>query len=132
MQDCTIKFREYISTTIVARDNYEGSYIPCTHLFVEELLDLGVTHEDEAAVLEVEVFESVEVLLLKPRHRFESGLVDFGVECIDIGGMFLQGDGSAGYEVSRRHYRCGWRLEVCSFNYVKREYGVSSCDGKIW
>jgi hypothetical protein len=33
-------------------------------------------------------------------HRFEPGLVDFGVECIDISGMLLQGDGTVGYEVS--------------------------------
>jgi hypothetical protein len=83
------------------RDNYERSYIPCAHLFVEGLLDLGVTHEDKAATLEVEVFESVEVLLLKPMCHFELGLVDFGVECVDDGGTFLQSDGSVGYEVNR-------------------------------
>jgi hypothetical protein len=65
-------------------------------------------------------------------HHFESGLVNFGIECIDVGGTFLQGDGTAGYGVSRRHYRCGRWLEVCSFGYVKGEYGVSSCDGKVW
>jgi hypothetical protein len=52
-------------------------------------------HEDEATVLEVKVFESAEVLLLKPTCHFESGLVDFGVECIDVCRTFLQGDGSA-------------------------------------
>jgi hypothetical protein len=33
---------------------------------------------------EVEVFESAEVLLLEPMRCFELGLVDFGVECVDI------------------------------------------------
>jgi hypothetical protein len=102
------------------------------HLFVEKLLYLGVVHEDEATALEVEVFESVEVLLLEPMCSFESGLVDFGVECIDVSGTFLQGNGLAGYEISQQHYGCGWRLEVGGFGYVKREYGVSSCDGEIW
>jgi hypothetical protein len=63
---------------------------------------------------------------------FEPGLVDFGVECIDIGRTFLQGDGAAGYEVSQWHYGSGQQLEVGGFGYVKREYGVSSCDGQIW
>jgi hypothetical protein len=57
-------------------------------------------HEDEAAALEVEVFESAEVLLLELTHCFELGLVDFG-ERVDVSGTFLQGDGSAGYEVSQ-------------------------------
>jgi hypothetical protein len=83
-------------------------------------------------VLEVKVFEGAKVLLLKLTCHFELGLVDFGVESIDVGRMFLQGDGSVGYEVSQQYYGCGWRLEVGSFGYVKREYGVSSCDGKIW
>jgi hypothetical protein len=39
------------------------------------------------------------VLLLKLMCHFELGLVDFGVECADISRTFLQGDGSAGYEV---------------------------------
>jgi hypothetical protein len=103
------------------------------HIFLlRDFLDLGVAHEDWATMLEVEVFEGVKVLLLKPPCRFEPGLVDFGVECIDVSGTFLQGDGLVGYEVSRQYYGCGQRLEVCSFSYVKREYGVSSCDGKIW
>jgi hypothetical protein len=59
-------------------------------------------------------------------------LVDFGVEGVDVSGTFLQGDSTTGYEVSRRHYGCGWWLEVGSFGYVKREYGVSSCDGEVW
>jgi hypothetical protein len=71
------------------------------------------------------------VLLLKPTHHFESGLVDFGVECVDVSGMFLQGNGAVAYEVRRGHYGSGWWLEVGGFGYVKREYGVSSCDGKI-
>jgi hypothetical protein len=36
------------------------------------------------------------------------------------------------HHIGRRHYRCGWRLEVCSFGYVKEEYGVSSCDSEVW
>jgi hypothetical protein len=36
------------------------------HLFVEGLLYLGVAYKDKAAVLEVEVFESVEVPPLEP------------------------------------------------------------------
>jgi hypothetical protein len=40
------------------------------------------------------------VLLLKLMCCFEPGLVDFGVECIDVGRTFLQGNGLAGYEVS--------------------------------
>jgi hypothetical protein len=40
-------------------------------------------------MLEVEVFEGAEVLLLKPMCHFESGLVDFGVEGVDISRMFL-------------------------------------------
>jgi hypothetical protein len=59
-------------------------------------------------------------------------LVDFGVEGVDVGGTFLQGDGAMGDEVGCQHYGCGQRLEVCSFSYVKGEYGVSSCDGKVW
>jgi hypothetical protein len=52
-------------------------------------------------MLEVEVFENVKVLLLKPTCCFEVGLVDFRVKCVDVGGTFLQDDGSsAGYEVS--------------------------------
>jgi hypothetical protein len=102
------------------------------HLFVKGLLDLGIAHEDQAAVLVVEVLEGAEVLLLKLTCGFESGLVDFGVESVDISGTFLQGDGVAGYEVCRQHYRCGWRLGVGNFGYVKREYGVSFCDGKVW
>jgi hypothetical protein len=82
-------------------------------------------------VLEVEVFESAEVLLLKPMCCLESGLVDFGVEGVDISRTFLQGDGT-GYEGSQQHYRSGWQLEGGSFGYVKWEYGVSSCDGEIW
>jgi hypothetical protein len=58
-------------------------------------------HEYQAAVLKVEVFEGVEVLLLKPTCCFESGLVDFGVECVDVSRTFLQGNGAAGYEVRR-------------------------------
>jgi hypothetical protein len=41
------------------------------HIFVERLLYLGVVHEDKAAMLEVKVFESAEVLLLELMHRFE-------------------------------------------------------------
>jgi hypothetical protein len=59
--------------------------------FVEGLLDLGVAHEHQAAVLEVEVFEGVEVLLFKPPRCLESSLVNFGVEGIDVGGTFLWG-----------------------------------------
>jgi hypothetical protein len=40
-------------------------------------------------VLEVEVFDGVEVLLLKLLGCFESGLVNFGVEGIDVAGTFL-------------------------------------------
>jgi hypothetical protein len=69
------------------------------HLCVKGRLDLGIAHEDQAAALEVEVFEGVEVLLLKPMCRFESGLADFGVKGIDVSGTFLQGDGTVGYEV---------------------------------
>jgi hypothetical protein len=36
-------------------------------------------------MLEVGVFESVKVLLLKPMNHFEPGLVDLGVECVDVG-----------------------------------------------
>jgi hypothetical protein len=54
------------------------------HLFVERLRYLGVAHKDKATALEVEVFTGAEVLLLKPTRCFESGLVDFGVECIDV------------------------------------------------
>jgi hypothetical protein len=88
-------------------------------------------HEDEAAARKVKVFESVEVLLLELTCHFELGLVDLGVEGIDVGETFLQGDGMAGYEVSQQHYGSGWRLEVGSFAYVKREYGVSSCDSEV-
>jgi hypothetical protein len=59
------------------------------HLFVEGLLDLSVADEHQAAVLEVEVFQGVEVLLLKPSRCFELSLVDFGVEGIDVSGTFL-------------------------------------------
>jgi hypothetical protein len=83
-------------------------------------------------VLEVEVLEGVEVLLFKPSCCFELGLVDFGVEGVDVGGTFLQGDGTAGDEVCQQHYGCGQQLEVGGFGYVKREYGVSSCDGEVW
>jgi hypothetical protein len=76
--------------------------IPSAHLFVERLLYLGVAHED-STTLEVKVFESAKVLLLKPTRHFESSLVDFGVECVDVSRKFLQGDGSVGYEVSRQH-----------------------------
>jgi hypothetical protein len=69
------------------------------HLFVKGLLDLGIAHEYQAAALEVEVFESAEVLLFKLSCCFESSLVDFGVESIDVGGTFLQGDGAVGYEI---------------------------------
>jgi hypothetical protein len=71
-------------------------------------------------------------MLFKLLCCFESGLVDFGVEGVDIGGTFLQGDGAVGDEVGRRHYICGWWLEVGGFSYVKGEYGVSSCDGEVW
>jgi hypothetical protein len=47
-------------------------------------------HEDEAAALEVEAFEGAEVLLLKPTCCFGSGLVDFGVEGVDVGGAFCK------------------------------------------
>jgi hypothetical protein len=50
-------------------------------------------------VLEVEVLEGAEVLLLKPSCCFESSLVDFGVEGVDVGRTFLQGDGAVGDEV---------------------------------
>jgi hypothetical protein len=102
------------------------------HLFVKRLLDLGIAHEYQAAVLEVEVFESVEVLLFKPSHCLESSLVDFGVESIDVSGTFLQGDGVAGYEICCRYYGCGWQLEVGGLGYVTEEYGVSSCDSEVW
>jgi hypothetical protein len=59
------------------------------HLFVEGLLNLGIAHEYQATVLEVEVLEGAEVLLLKPSRCFESSLVDFGVEGINVGGTFL-------------------------------------------
>jgi hypothetical protein len=114
------------------QDNGEGSYLSCVHLFVEGLLDLGIAHEDQAAMLQVKVFEGVEVLLLKLMCHLESGLVDFGVECIDISGSFLQGDGAVGYEVSQQHYGSRWRLEVGGLGYVKGEYGVSSCDSEVW
>jgi hypothetical protein len=84
--------------------------------------------EDETTALEVKVFEGAEVLLLKLTCYLELGLVDFGVECVDVGGTFLQGNDTVGYD----DYGSGWQLEVCSFGYVKREYGVSSCDGEIW
>jgi hypothetical protein len=69
------------------------------HLFVKGLLDLGIAHEDQAAALEVKVLEGTEVLLFKPLCCFELGWVDFGIEGIDIGRAFLQGDGAAGYEI---------------------------------
>jgi hypothetical protein len=56
-------------------------------------------HEDQAAMLEVEVLEGAEVLLFKLSDCFELGLVNFGVEGVDVGGTFLQGDGVAGYEI---------------------------------
>jgi hypothetical protein len=59
-------------------------------------------------------------------------LVDFGVEGIDVGGTFLQGDGAARYEVCRRHYGSRWQLKVGGFSYVKGEYRVCSCDGEVW
>jgi hypothetical protein len=34
-------------------------------------------------------FEGAEVLLLKPTWHFESGLVDFGIEDVDVSGAFL-------------------------------------------
>jgi hypothetical protein len=49
----------------------------------------GIAHEYQAATLEIKVFESVEMLLFKPSRCFESSLVDFGVESVDIGGTFL-------------------------------------------
>jgi hypothetical protein len=82
-------------------------------------------------MLEVKVLEGAEVLLLKLSCCFESGLVDFGIEGIDVGGTFLQGYGVVGDEVCQQHYGCGWRLEVGGF-YVKREYGVSFCDSEVW
>jgi hypothetical protein len=60
------------------------------HPFVEGLLDLGVAHEHQAAVLEVKVFEGAEVLF-KPSCCLESSLVDFGVEGIDVGRTFFVG-----------------------------------------
>jgi hypothetical protein len=45
------------------------------HFFVQELLDLGIAHEYQAAVLEVKVFEGV-VLLFKLSCCLESSLVD--------------------------------------------------------
>jgi hypothetical protein len=83
-------------------------------------------------VLEVEVLEGMEVLLFKLSCCFEVGLVDFVIEGIDVGGMFLQDNGMARDEVCRQHYRCGRRLEVGGLGYVKGEYGVSSCDGEVW
>jgi hypothetical protein len=59
------------------------------HLFVQGLLNLCIAHEDQAAALEVEVLEGAEVLLSKPSCCFELSLVDFGVEGIDVGRMFL-------------------------------------------
>jgi hypothetical protein len=82
-------------------------------------------------VLEVEVFDGAEVLLFKLSCCFELGLVDFGIEGIDIGGTFLRGDGAVGDEVCRRHYGCGRQLEVGGLGYVKGKYGVSSCDGEV-
>jgi hypothetical protein len=69
------------------------------HLFVKGLLDLAIAHKDQAAMLKVKVLEGVEVLLLKPSCCFELGLVDFGVESVDIGRTYLQGDVAAGYEI---------------------------------
>jgi hypothetical protein len=46
-------------------------------------------HEHQAATLEVEVFEGVEVLLFKLSRCLELSLVDFGVEGIDVGRTFL-------------------------------------------
>jgi hypothetical protein len=46
-------------------------------------------HEDQAAALEVEVLEGAEVLLFKLTCCFESGLVDFGIEGIDVSRTFL-------------------------------------------
>jgi hypothetical protein len=89
-------------------------------------------YEYQAPTLEVEVFESAEMLLFKLSCCFESSLVDFGVEGVDVGGTFLQGDGAVGYEIHRRHYRSGWWLEISGFSYVKGEYGVSSCDSEVW
>jgi hypothetical protein len=40
-------------------------------------------------VLEVEVLEGAEVLLFKLSCCFESGLIDFGIEGVDVGGTFL-------------------------------------------
>jgi hypothetical protein len=102
------------------------------HLFVEGLLNLGIAHEYQAAALKVKVLESAEVLSFKPSPCFESSLVNFGVESIDIIRTFLQGDGTVGYEMCCRHYGSGWRLEVGSLSYVNGEYGVSSCDSKVW
>jgi hypothetical protein len=72
------------------------------------------------------------MLFFKPSCCLESSLVDFGLEGIDVGGMFLQGDGAARYKVYRRHYGVRGRLKVGGFGYVKREDGVSSCDGEVW
>jgi hypothetical protein len=40
-------------------------------------------------MLEVKVFEGAEVLLFKPSCCFELGLIDFGVEGVDVSGTFL-------------------------------------------
>jgi hypothetical protein len=40
-------------------------------------------------MLEVEVFWCAEMLLFKPSRCFESSLVDFRVEVVDVGGIFL-------------------------------------------
>jgi hypothetical protein len=57
--------------------------------FVEGLLYLGIAHKDQTAALEVKVFEGAEVLLLKPMCCFESGLVNFRVEGVDVSRTFL-------------------------------------------
>jgi hypothetical protein len=83
-------------------------------------------------VLEVKGLEGAEVLLFEVMCCCELGLVDFGIEGIDVGRMFLQGDGVAGDEVCQQHYGCMWWLEVSGLGYVKWKYGVSSCDGEVW
>ena len=79
MEDCTIKFRDDVGSSIVPTDNDERAIILRTHLVVKRLFYLRVVDKYEISSFEVKVFDILRVVVLEADCCLETSGVDLQV-----------------------------------------------------